>query len=146
MGLTVARLLAAAFFLAWIVSSIHEALPPSKLVKWRAIEGSAAAAAVEHKPILYDFSADWCGPCKKMEKHVFADREAASLINGSFVPVRVADEDTSPAAAALREAHGVDSLPTLLVVREAKGQPRRLEGFHDAHATVAFLKRALAQQ
>jgi thiol:disulfide interchange protein len=140
------RVLAAGFFLAWLVSAIYAALPARKLVKWRAIEGAVAAAAAEHKPILYDFSATWCGPCKEMEKKVFADGDAAKLINGRFVPVRVDDDDKSAAAAALREQYDVAALPTLLVVHDPKGEPRRHEGFNYKGETVAFLKGALEPQ
>jgi thiol:disulfide interchange protein len=144
-GSTVIRLGAAAFFLAWLVFAVYGALPPRKLVEWRAIEGASAAAAAEHKPILYDFSASWCGPCKEMERQVFADGEAARLINGNFIPVKVADEDRSPAASTLRAVHDVQSLPTLLVVHDRKGE-RRLEGFSGRRDTVAFLKQALVPE
>ena len=70
--------------------------------------------------------------------------EAAGFINSNFVPVRVSDDDKAAAADAVREQYGVASLPTLLVVHDPKGEPRRLQGFPGKNLTVAFLKQALA--
>lgn len=145
-GSTLLKALVAAFFLGWLVAAIYGALPPRKLVKWRAVEDAATAAAAEHKPILYDFSAGWCEPCQRMEREVFGNDEAAGLINSSFIPVRVADEDRAPAADALREAYEVLSLPTLVVVQDPKGEPRRLQGFLGRGLTIDFLREALAQE
>lgn len=145
MGWTLVRLLGGGFFLAWIGFVIYGNLPPRKLVKWRAVEGAASAAAAENKPIFYDFSATWCEPCKEMDRTVFSNGEVASFINDNFVPVRVADENQAPAADALRSVYRVESLPTLLVAHARRGELSRIEGFHDKRPTLAFLKTALEQ-
>jgi hypothetical protein len=56
--------------------------------------------------------------------------------------VRVADDDQGPASAALGAKHEVEGLPTLIVVHDATGEPRRLEGYAGKRRTLAFLKRA----
>src|SRR5208282_5625954 len=42
------------------------------------------AAKSQHKPIVIDFSADWCVPCREMERTTFIDpavvREATGFI------------------------------------------------------------------
>jgi len=138
-------LLVGGFFLAWLGAVIYGALPPRKIVKWRGADGAAVAAAAEHKPIFYDFSAGWCEPCKQMDREVFANAEVAGFINNNFVPVRVTDEDTGPVAHRLRSEYRVESLPTLLVAHAPKGELSRIEGFHDKRLTLAFLKIALVQ-
>jgi len=143
---TVLIVLAVSLFVARVVTGVNEMLHPPRaggLVHWRTLDGAAAVAAAEHKPILYDFSATWCEPCRRMEIEVFANLEDAALINGSYVPVRVRDDDKSPAAVALRGQHEVEGLPTLLVVYP-KSEPRRLEGYPGRRPTIRFLKRAPA--
>ena len=61
------------------------------------------------RPVLVDFSAAWCGPCKKLEPIV---DEIAGDYDGRLKVVKV-DVDTSPATAA---RFGVMSVPTLLIV------------------------------
>jgi thiol:disulfide interchange protein DsbD len=141
---TILIALAGVLLAARLAAGVNEALHPPKpggLVTWRALDGAAAAAAAEGKPILYDFSASWCEPCRKMERELFANPEDAALINASYVPVRVTDEDKSPAAEKLATQHEIEGLPTLLVVY-AKGEPRRLGGYPGHRNTLQFLKRA----
>lgn len=143
---TVLIALAAVLLAARLAAGVNEALHPPRpggLVTWRALEGAAAAAAAEHKPILYDFSASWCEPCRKMERELLANPTDAAFINASYIPVRVTDDDKSAAANALARQHEIEGLPTLLVVYP-KGEPRRLQGYPGHRNTLQFLKRAAA--
>jgi thioredoxin 1 len=63
------------------------------------------------RPVLVDFSAAWCGPCKKLEPIV---DEIAGDYDGRIKVVKV-DVDSSPATAA---RFGVMSVPTLLIVSD----------------------------
>jgi len=139
--------LAVALLLARVASGIYETshpAPPGGLVHWRSPDKVELMAMVQKKAVLYDFSAAWCEPCKKMEREVFADADAAELINASYLAVRVSDEDASPIAASLRERHGVDGLPTLVVVTPGAKTPLRLEGYRSKRHTLAFLTSSAA--
>jgi thioredoxin 1 len=60
------------------------------------------------QPVLVDFSATWCGPCKKLEPIV---HEIAGDYDGRLKVVKV-DVDQAPTTAA---KFGVMSVPTLLL-------------------------------
>ena len=62
-------------------------------------------------PVLVDFSATWCGPCKKLEPIV---HEIASEYDGRLTVVKV-DVDRAQATAM---RYGVLSVPTLLIFRD----------------------------
>ena len=61
--------------------------------------------------VLVDFSATWCGPCKRLEPIV---HEIAGAYEGRLKVVKV-DVDRSPSTAA---KYGVMSVPTVLIVRD----------------------------
>ena len=41
--------------------------------------------------MFYEFSAEWCGPCKMLEREVFMDQDLAKRINDRFIAVKVVD-------------------------------------------------------
>jgi thiol:disulfide interchange protein len=141
---TVLLAIAGVDLLARIGVGIHEAnRPPTPtLVRWVDVDGAAARGAAEEKPMLYDFSASWCQPCKRMEREVFADAQAAQFINRTFIPVRITDDDERSGARVLRSSHDVQGIPLLVVVRGDKKQ--RQEGYRNKALTVRFLERAAA--
>jgi thioredoxin 1 len=64
-------------------------------------------------PVLVDFSATWCGPCKKLEPVV---HEIAGDYDGRLKVVRV-DVDKAPSTAA---KFAVMSVPTLILFRDGQ--------------------------
>jgi thioredoxin 1 len=67
----------------------------------------------EPKPVLVDFSASWCGPCKKLEPLV---HEIADEYDGRLKVVKV-DVDRAPNTAA---KFSVLAVPTLLLFRDGQ--------------------------
>ena len=115
------------------------------LVQWRTLEAGLAEARATNRPVLYDFTAEWCPPCRLLQRQVFADPEAAGEIEARFVPVRVLDRQREEGrnerwVDSLQARYRVNSFPTLIVAGMDGNETRRIEGFMGRDATLGLLR------
>lgn len=71
-----------------------------------------------HTPVLVDFTATWCGPCRMMKPIL----EQLHQRMGDRVRIIKIDIDQSPAAA---QAFNVSSVPTLILFQEGQQKWRQ---------------------
>lgn len=99
--------------------------------------GSELAALLENAslPVLVDFWAPWCGPCRSMAPEVekLAANEAGRLL------VVKSNTDVDPAVGA---THRVASIPTLALFHRGR-EVARTSGARPAAAIAGFVRQAL---
>lgn len=84
------------------------------------------------KPVLVDFFAAWCGPCKMMPPIL---NDFKGMMGDQATVIKV-DVDKNPAAA---QAHQVKGVPTLIIFKQGKAVWRR-----SGVLSAAQLKEAIA--
>jgi len=84
-------------------------------------------------PVLVDFWAEWCGPCKALAPKL---DEIAGELNGSAKIVKV-DIDANPDTPT---QYGVRGIPTMILFKDGK-EVDRLIGNQPKDAILSLLKR-----
>ncbi|HVG23069.1 MAG TPA: thioredoxin family protein [Thermoanaerobaculia bacterium] len=104
------------------------------LVQWKTPAEGLRLARESGKPLLLDFTAEWCQPCHLLDAQVFRVPVVARSINERFIAVRVVDRrheegSNPPLVGSLQEKYGVRGFPTVVFADAGGAERARTEGF-----------------
>jgi len=112
--------------------------PPPSRIEWRTdLDAALEESRRTGKPVLADFSADWCPPCIAMKHDVWPDDRVEQAVIDGYVPL-VIDVDRDIEASG---RYGVRAIPTVLVLA-GDGRVIRRATFLSASGMRAFLEPA----
>ena len=89
--------------------------PPARAIEWQPFaEETLARATAEGRPVLLEFSADWCVPCHELDENTFTHPEVVRATE-SFVRMKVdLTHLDAPGPSALRTRFAVEGVPTII--------------------------------
>jgi thiol:disulfide interchange protein len=104
------------------------------------LDDALARAKKERKPIVLDFYAEWCAPCKKMEKTTFTDTKVKALLERAIWLKIDTDKEVE-----LSKQLEVVGLPDFRLVTPDGKTLRQLRGYLNADSFAAELEWLLKQ-
>lgn len=106
-------------------------------LEWQVYDPPAVAAAIASgQPVIIDFYADWCAPCRELDESTFADPRVAEELSG-YARFKVDQTRSNEIGNAAAREFEVMGMPTVIVFSDGDEQ-FRITGFEPPDQ---FLKR-----
>lgn len=104
-------------------------------------ERAIAEAKASGRPVLIDFAAAWCLPCKELEEKTFPDRRVREALS-TWILLRGDLTRSTPENEALKARWSVRGVPTIVFLgRDGNERGERLLGFEPPEALLERLKK-----
>ena len=115
-------------------------------IKWgNNLDSAFTIASNSNKFIMIDFMAEWCPPCKEMDKNTFSNKNIIKKSN-EFIPVRIdVDKQQNIAEEYNGNArkYGGIGIPNILFLDKEKKIIRHIVGFHDVDQLIGIMDSVL---
>jgi thiol-disulfide isomerase/thioredoxin len=135
---TYAKWLAIAGGIFLIVAAVMEYWPSKNELPWLDIDEAKATAIRLKRPILVDVYAEWCGPCKSMEKNVFPDDSVQLILKSRYVLAKINGDDPV-LGDTLRKQFHIKAYPTYIVLTPTGRERKRHIGYYRRSPFIEWL-------
>jgi len=111
-------------------------------VTWAPLsERTLALAREKGRPVLIDFQAEWCLPCRKMERTTFVDPAFVDAAR-EFATLKADVTEQDAVATSLMQRFAVTGVPTYVLLAPDGRERRRFEGFVEVDTMVGAMREA----
>lgn len=130
---------------ALVVWAVLMVLPAQRAqgghIAWQPYSEAVLQQAVaEGKPVVIDFYADWCLPCKELEANTFSDPRVAQAFDGVVALKADLTRDEEPSVHELKKRFRIVGVPTIVFL-DGSGREQEALRLVQFEPPDAFLKR-----
>ena len=112
-------------FAVWLV---RPSGTPLEAIGWEPIEVWAGNGRDGREPVLIDFAAEWCIPCRKMDRTTYVDPDVVREA-GRFRMVKADITDENDDTSALIDEYAVRGVPTIILFLPYGDEAERFVGY-----------------
>jgi len=124
-----------------IAAAVYLLIPQQKnSPQWSHFTNEVYTASLSsNQPVIIDFYADWCIPCKELDAFTFSDsRVIAETKRFNAIKVDMTNS-LSPETEALRDKFKIVGMPTVLVLNSSGEEVKRITGFVTAEEFLSVI-------
>ncbi len=122
-------------------AGVTRATRADNMLEWQHqdLAGAEERARAAGRPLLVDFTANWCGACKELDRLTFSEPRVKAEA-GRFVAVKIdASNDDDPRVVSAMRKLAVKGLPTVVLLDSTGREVRRFTDFVAAEPFLAAL-------
>jgi len=117
----------------------------NKQIVWlHDLEKGLKKAKQENKPVFIDFTAEWCGYCKVLDKKTFPDKRVIKE-SRRFVMIKFDATRHTPETQAVLKEYQITGFPSLMII-DTKGKRHPLVGYVKPDMLLDFMRKAAPSQ
>jgi thiol:disulfide interchange protein DsbD len=119
----------------WLVRPVGTA----QAIAWEPVQEWTAGARAGERPVLLEFGAEWCIPCREMETTTYAHPDVVHEAD-RFRMVKADITEETAATTALTQAYGVKGVPTTILFSPSGGEHQRFVGYVGPDEMLAAMR------
>jgi thiol:disulfide interchange protein DsbD len=135
------RMFKTVFSLLVLAVSVYALIPSQHLEpEWKKFSIQNYEASITNKErMVIDFYADWCIPCKELDKLTFSDKNVLNEF-ARFTVYKSDQTKNDDTNEELRKRFNVIGMPTVIIIDSKGNEIKRVTGFVNANEFLSFIK------